>query len=361
MLRASSLPALAECPCFEASSSDFADAGVDRHTALQKHFAGDDSLLDLLPEEDQAGVRWAADYIRVKANLTEHPLTWERENTSTAILPDFTEIPGTPDAVCSLDIFDLKWRQRDYTAQMAAYALMRLQAIDLNSNVEIRVHVLYACFKRAEVLTFDLETAQSIIQPIADHYNDPNKKPTTCTYCGWCSKQLICDSFNQPALQAVQARDDWKLETWHPSQIEDPHQMAKLLRAVPLLEKLCKSARYHAKEMVLNKGITIPGFELKSENGKSSCFDVAGAFNAMPLTAAEFLQCCDVRLETSKTHPDKKGLVEMLKEKNGHPSKAAAKREVKRLLKDYMRTPKEVLKLKAINQPDEEETDETTP
>ena len=107
--------------------------------------------------------------------------------------------------------------------------------------------------------------------------------------------------------------------------------------------------------MVVKKGLSIPGYIIKSEAGRSSCSDIIGAFNAIQLDAPDFLQCCDLRLETSKTNPDKRGLIDAVRTKRGI-TKAAAKREVKRILEPFMRTPKEVLKLKALNEPEEEET-----
>jgi hypothetical protein len=352
MLRASSLPALSQCPCFEPGSSDYAEAGTDRHTALQRHFAGDDSVLALLPEEEQEGVLWAAEYIRVHAPMSEYPLEWEKQGA--AILDDFTEVPGKTDAYCALDIFDLKWRYSDYKAQMALYSLIRLQAADMKPGVEIKVHVLYACFKRAEVLTFDFETAHRIVQEIVDAYRDPNKQPNPCGYCNYCANRLKCSALNERAQTVAAGREDWKLEQYHTSQITTPSEMAKALAIARQLKGWCEAVEYHAKEMAVKDGMTIPGYELKSKAGRTSCANVIGAFNSLPLTAEEFLQCCDVRLETSKENPDKRGLADVLAVNKGI-SKASAKRELKTLLQPFMRTPKEILYLKPLKATEESE------
>lgn len=351
-LRASSLPALKECPSFESGSTEWTESGTDRHAALRAHFEGDDTLLDLLPEDERSAVLWAADYIRVHANTTDHPMTWEQGIT--VILDDFSEIPGTPDAVCHTDIFDLKWRLRDYNAQMAHYAAARFQ--ELPGIETIRVHLLFGCFKRAEVLTFTRESALQIVATIAEKVRN-NPEPTPCSYCGWCAKRVTCAALNERAQTVAAGREDWKLAQYHASEITSPAEMAKALQLAALLEKWAKAVRHFAKEMVLKQGITLPGYELKTEAGKSSCADVIGAFNASGLTAEEFLQCCEIRLETSKTNPAKRGLTDVLKAKK-NISKAAAKRELKKALEPYMRTPREVFKLKAINDSGDEETTE---
>jgi hypothetical protein len=351
-LRASSLPALSQCPCFESGSSEFAEAGTDRHTALQLHFAGDDSLLNLLPEEDQEGVRWAAEYIRVYAPMSEYPLEWEKQGA--AVLADLTEIPGKTDAYCALDLFDLKWRYSDYTAQMALYAMIRLQAAEMNPNVVIRVHILYGCFKKAEVINFDYETASAIVEKIAAAYRDPQKKETPCGYCNYCANKLTCGALNERAQTVAAGREDWKLEQYHTSQITTPAEMSKALALAKQLKGWCEAVEFHAKEMAVKNGVTIPGYELKSKAGRTSCADVIGAFNQLPLTAEEFLQCCEVRIETSKENPDKRGLVDLFAVKKSI-SKAAAKREIKNLLQPHMRTPKEILYLKPLKQTEETE------
>ena len=352
MLRPSSLPALAECPCFESGGSNF-EGGIDRHAALNAYFNGDETFLNLLEDEDREGVLWAADYIRVHANTGEHPLIWETKGE--VILDDYTIIAGTPDAVCQFDIFDLKWRHAGYEQQMAAYAAMILQALPDAKGVEIRVHLLYGCFKRAEVLKFTLESALAIIAPIAKAHQDPDKQPNPCSYCGWCAQRLTCSALNTRAQTVAAGRDDWKLETYHASEITQPDQMAKALALARRLTQWAEAVNHFAKEMAVKSGVTIPGYELKSKAGKASCADVTGAFNALHIAPEAFLQCCEVRMSTSKTNPDKRGLADVLKEKKGI-SRAAAIRELKSTLEPFMRTPKEVLYLKAINEEEETET-----
>jgi hypothetical protein len=360
MLRASSLPALAQCPCFESGNTELdqerTGPGQDRHKALELHFKGDQSMLNLLDDEDREGVMWAGEYIKLHANKPEN-IRWE--TGVIAELQDFTEIPGTPDAVETLDIFDLKWRQFDYSAQMAAYALAVLQNRGTGTPApQVRVHLLFACFKRAQVLTFDEASATAMLEKIVTAYKDPNKQPSPCTYCGWCAKQITCPAVNERAQAVAQGRDDWKLDSYHASEITRPGEMAKALRLARQVEKWAKAVQHHAKEMALKQGVTIPGFELKSKKGRTSVADVTGAFQTLGLPAAEFLQCCDLRLNTSKQNPAKKGLIDVYKTAKEIDSKTAAKKEVTNKLQQFCRTPKEVLYLQAVGETDEESTEE---
>ncbi len=348
MLRASSLPALAECPRFESGDTGYTDAGTDRHIALRKHFEGDDTMLDLLPDEDAEGVRWAADYIRVHAPASKQPLLWETETE--VILEDYTRIPGTRDAVCGREIFDLKWRHSGYAPQMALYALSRIEEL---GGGEVSVHLLYACFKRAEVLRFDREAALRILEPIAARVTSPSALPTPCSYCGWCDKKIKCTALNERAHAVNAGREDWKLQQYHASEIKSPTEMAKAKALSRQLRAWCDAVDYHALQLAVKQGLTIPGFEVKTKAGRSSCADVLGAFQATGLPAPDFLACCDLRLSTAKDNPAKKGLTDAYAAAKGL-SKAAATRELKAKLAPFMRTPKDVLYLKPINSTEED-------
>lgn len=353
MLRPSSLPALEECPCFESGlASEFAEAGTDRHTALAALLHNRDSkILELLPDEEAEGVKWAVEYILLHANHSEHPITTERGLTLTYGDFDEKEMPGTPDVTCHLDLFDLKWRQRDYTAQMCAYVLMQLQALGIDAT--ITVHILYGAFQKAEVLKIDRETAERTVFPIIARYEDPQKQPAPCTYCGWCAHKVTCSALNQRAQAVAAGREDWNLETYHASQITNPVEMGKALNLARGLSKWIEAVEHFAKEMAIKQGQQIPGYTLAQKSGKRSCADIAGAFGSLGLTADKFLACCDVRFTKSKADPNKLGLEEIYAEAKGI-TKAAAKRELKTKLEPFFRTPKEITYLKAEKSTDDD-------
>jgi hypothetical protein len=334
-LRPSSLPILAKSPKFVSCETSFTEEGTDRHDALRMHFEGSDGLLDLLDEESAGGVRWAADYIRLKAPLSDYPLEWEVEMP--IIYPDFSEQRGHADAVCNLDIFDLKSRERDYGLQMAAYALGRLQELNATNEVIVRCHLLFTATKRCEVLTFDTETAYKALRSAIDEINAAVEcRPSE--YCGWCANRVTCDVLNKRAQAVAAGREDWELEQYHASKISEPGEMAKALTLARQLKAWIEGIEFHAREMAIKQGLQIPGYTLKQRNGKKFCFDIQGAFTASGLDAPTFLQCCDLRFSSSKKNPNKHGLENVYHKAASLPSLAAAKRELKSKLAPFVKT-----------------------
>jgi hypothetical protein len=333
-MRPSSLPILKQSPKFVSSETEFAAEGTERHAALRAHFAGDDSLLNLLSEEDAESVRWAADYIRLKAPLNDYPLEWEIELPM--ILDDFTEMTGHADAVCHLDIFDLKSRERDYEAQMACYALGVLYKSGVaRLGGAVRCHLLFTSTKRFQVLTFTAENAEKLLADTLAEINAAVEcRPSD--YCGWCANCATCDVLNKRAQAVAAGREDWQLEQYHASKVTEPAEMAKMLTLARQLKPWIEAVEFHGREMAIKQGMQIPGYTLRERKGKKYCFDIQGAFNASGLDAPTFLQCCDLRFSSSKKNPNKVGLENIYHKAKELPSLAAAKRELKSKLEPFI-------------------------
>ena len=138
MLRPSSLPALQQCPRFESGlSSVAAGEGTARHAALKENLEAalkeylevNYGLYNELEREQRDAVLWAAGCILTHAPIADYPIAFEVPVNPLG--EDFKPLfpnGGTADVVCGPYIADLKWRRRDYTAQMAAYALDRHDA-----------------------------------------------------------------------------------------------------------------------------------------------------------------------------------------------------------------------------------------
>lgn len=332
-MRPSSLPILRQSPKFVSEQTSFAEEGTDRHEALHAHLCGDDTLLDLLDDESADGVRWAAEYIRLKAPMSDYPLEWEA--TLPIVYSDLSETEGHADCVCHLDIFDLKSRERDYAPQMAAYALGRLQKLNAPPGTQVRCHLLFAVTKRHEVLTFDAEHADALINEIIQDV----KTATECRpseYCGWCANRVTCDVLNKRAMAVAAGREDWALEQYHATEITKPEEMAKALALAKHLTTWAKAVEFKAREMAIKQGLKIPGWKLAPTNGKRFCTDLQGAFTASGLSIEDFLACCDVRFGTSKKNPNKKGLENVYHKSAGLPSLAAAKKELKGKLAPFI-------------------------
>lgn len=357
VIRPSSLPMLSQCSAFESSGSDFAELGTDRHAALKAHLQGDDSLLMLLDDDDQAGIRWAADY--VKAN-TSASFPTELEITRSWTRPDFSPVSGTPDITNGPEVFDFKWRRRDYTAQMADYAFERITA----GFETVTVHVLFGAEKHVEKMKFDAEACERIILPIL---NKP-KAETPCDYCGWCARKAVCPAYVKQVHQmrreevenifALPNVQRWIDAGCHTSElVNDAELVSCLLRWSRQFKKIHDGIEHFAKEAAIKHGLVIPGFELKATKGKQFVSDVKLAYESSGLSAEDFLSACAVRLNTSKKYPDQKGLDVVFKEKFQEPSLASAKRSVQKKLEPVLQRGKESLALKSVKGGDEEESE----
>jgi hypothetical protein len=333
---------LAQCPAWQSSGgNDDTSAGSARHAALALS-------LDLtvtpeqyqistrdMAESDLESVQWAADYIRTHAPLADYPLHTER--TLTLLDDDFKEVMrGTPDVACGPHLFDLKWRERDYSAQLAAYALMLMEESGWH---EVHVHVLYGERRRAERFTLTHEGATELVFRIVEStYGTP--RPVPCDYCGWCARRITCPALTGPAKHVATRYADAdalaRVEQWHPSEQTDAAQLATMLfiaRAV--LKPWIESVEHHALEAVTKQGLALPGYEVKSRAPRQYVADVAGAFSAAGLPQDVFLKCCDVRLNTSPTYPDKVGIVDEFARAAGL-KKPAAKRDLMKRLEPVM-------------------------
>lgn len=359
-IRPSSLPMLDACARWESNGgSEYADAGTARHAALSGLLRATRDpwsvtpethpkiALDSLAEDEADAVRWAADYISCRA-VSDQPLLCEQRIA--LVNEDLDEIiGGTPDVRCGRDLFDLKWRRRDYTAQMACYALMMFQQ---GAGEPITVHVLYGESKHAERFEITESAAREIVQRIMARAADESTAPTPCDYCGWCAKRLTCAAFTSVVKRVAEGYADASqldlVRTWHPSQMESGEDVARGLTICRrIVSKWCDSMEHHALEAATKRGLTLPGYRVADESGGVYVADVAGAFAALALPQDEFLRACDVRMETSKSYPDKVGVVDLFGAFNGITKKAPAKRECLARLAGVLKDKKRKVYLKA--------------
>ena len=347
---------LAKCAQFRAGeSSEFAEKGTQRHALLRVWLDPDDKLKDFtcrFDADDVDAIEWAADYIKLHAPTSDYPI--EVEQRREWLGPEFEERAGTPDAVCGWHVFDFKWRQRDYSAQMADYALA---VFDSNPKfVEAKCHVLYGQSKRHEVMTFTLQSATQVVSRILARADDPHSQPAPNEYCGWCAKRMTCSAFIDQANRVIENREDWRLSTFHASEITTADEMGKALTIARQLAKWCEAVEHFAKEMQVKQGMTPTGFEMKPTKGRSYITDVAAAFQLLGLTQSDFLACCEPRMKTSEKYPDKLGIVDIFARVK-EMKKAPAKREVEKRLEPVIKRGADGIKLVALNKNEGEETE----
>lgn len=350
MIRPSSLPMFAQCPCFEGKGGEFADSGTKRHAYLEslcKNVKCD--FLSEIPEEEIEAVDWAFDYIKCHAPTSNYPIHFERKMY--LLNADFERVfpeGGTTDVVCGPEIFDLKWRERDYELQMAAYALMLM---DECAYVSVSCHLLFAESRRKTVLNFTRESASELVFGVIAKANDPRRKPNPCDYCGWCANAYKCPPHLEAAKKVSAGYSDLdRVKNWHPSQMESAEEINRALWIWRnILSKWGDSIEHHALITAREKGLTLADYDLKQTSGGTYLTDIVGAFGVLGIPQDEFLKCCELHMSASKKYPDKKGAVETYAGLKGIKKTPAAK-EVKAklteagLLKD--KKPKVFLKAK---------------
>jgi hypothetical protein len=362
-MRPSALPMLSRCPKFVGGPPRaFTDSGTSRHKlfhallALGPEAVAADPLYTVdLDEQDIDGVQWAVDYVHANAPVSDYPLALEKR---VALLnDDFEEVTaGTPDAVCGPNIFDLKWRYRDYFAQMAAYAA----AVADNGGFSfVKVHTLFGEQKRPQVSILSRADALAVVARIGAQVASPNAEARPCDYCDWCERAHKCEALIARANGVVTGREDWALEQYHASEITTAEQMGKALTVARQVEKWCKAVEYHAKQMAEKKGVVPVGFKLGTTHGKTWCGDVPRAFQLAGVPQEDFLRACDLRLNTSKKYPDKVGLIDIFAAQLG-VKKTPAARQVKERLTETLKKGSDGVKLVAIKGEQHDEDDDET-
>ena len=345
--RPSSLPALDQCPRFESGgTSDFAEAGTIRHAAIYDLLinnsrrdiksAYENDLSDALNHVDESerdAVIWAAEYIKLKAPTTDYPLRCEEKREWCG--PDFSDREGTPDVTCGNHIFDLKWRRRDYTAQMADYALAVMQ----DGFESVTIHILYGAFKQIEVIQLDYATASRIVLDILTRANDPKSEPNPCDYCGWCAKRLTCNALLNRVNTVVENREDWRLTSYHSSEILTAEEMGKALRLAKALGAWCEAVEHHAREMARN-GIVPEGFKVQERKGNRFIASITEAYSRSGLSQEDFIAACEIKFSS---------LVELYAAQNGL-KKAAAEREMERKLGEVVQRKNSTVSLVSVKE-----------
>jgi hypothetical protein len=289
---------LAECPKFEGSPSEHTTRGTLRHEALEAYLGGNDKAFKDLTEEEAENMIWAAEYVKLKAPLLDHPLIVEQKISG--VLPNGMPIEGTPDIICGDHLFDLKWRPRDYRAQMACYSYMIMdgRTVDGGEIRPITAHVMYAQTQTVRIMKFDPDTAWMTIKPIIEHSTASFSVATPCSFCGWCAKKLTCEALVQQVNIALQSNPEWNLPQWHSSEMKTAKEMGLALKIARTLSDWCDSVEFHAKELAVKQGIVAEGFSLSSKQGNRFVDDIGSAFQKSGLPQEVFLKACDVRPAT---------------------------------------------------------------
>ena len=324
-LRASSLPALAKCGAWQSQPFDtkLTLTGRDRHEALEAAFKGDRTKLEALPTDDREGIEWAED--RINALISDTwPLEWEK---SGKLEIDGMTVTGRWDLMNGPQGFDLKNHTpiegRSYKPQLALYALMAMHRDDLD---EFTYHTLYAARKVAEETRFTRAGAEELVRGIIA--NVLKGEATPCAYCNWCARAATCPALNQTAM-VVASDYAAELKAYDPRKMTDPVQLSRALKMARALKPWTQEVERVAKEQALS-GAVLDGFKVQERVLPAKVTDLNEAFNAVDLSAEQFMECCSLTLgKLYHAYAGAHGV-----------KKATAQRQVKALLSHVFAEPK---------------------
>ena len=261
-LRPSNLPKLAVCPCYE--SNPVAGPAAERGTLLDSAFRAE--LLGLeerfiignkLSADEIAAVGWSVSMVRAMA-ARERVLARE-DDCRVKMLG----LSGTADAVVPtrLTHFDLKTgMRRNYREQMAAYALGFMES---QFASEWTAHLLFCDQREIETHRFTYDEARGIVDQVIFEFNDPNKKPNPCEYCGWCAKTESCTARRAIVAETLPVADpgfDFD------AVLGDSAMLGRFLACCTVVEDFRERAKQVTTERIKTGGC-VPGWKLVTRKG----------------------------------------------------------------------------------------------
>jgi hypothetical protein len=310
-LRPSNLPKLAVCPCYE--SNPVAGPAAERGTLLDTAFRAellqtDDrrQLADKLTGDETAAVSWAVSMVRAMAGR-ERVLARE-DDCRVAML----NLNGTADAIVPgrLMHFYLKTGvRRNYREQMAAYALGLMGA---HFASEWTCHLLFCDLREIETIRFSYDEAHAVVDGVVRSFNDPEKQPAPCEYCGWCAKADTCTARRALVAETLPAADpgfDFD------AVVADPEQLGHFLKACAVVDDFRERAKKVAIER-LKTGGEVPGWRLVTRKGNEfvNCETVGHHIQEIGfgpvlsaygnMTANKFRRLWEERIGSSKPFPE---------------------------------------------------------
>jgi len=188
-------------------------------------------------------VVWSARYILDKADGREL-----HSEQKLSVMRDGEELTfGSIDAYFKTptggELFDLKTgMERDYDAQIAAYALAIMQKY---GGEEVKCHIIYSKSRKVEVKSISLEEAENTVYSIVDSVNDITRSPWLCDYCRWCKREKDCTAVKNFGY-SIGGQIDlmWQINLDEPL---DPAVEQRLLSIVGTVERWASSVREKVK------------------------------------------------------------------------------------------------------------------
>jgi hypothetical protein len=187
-------------------------------------------------------------------------------------------------------LYDFKSGEiRDYDAQMAFYSLGMMQRFWLK---ECTTYLLYGRYKKAVKTLHSYDVAKAVVDAVVKRRAAKDRHPEPCAYCDWCADKLTCPALHATALAVARGYEVPAFEDWHSSNITDPATMGRMLTCARIVADWAESVKEHALKMVLENGLQLPGFELRTRAGTRGVGDLLKAHAQLGMPDNVFLGCC---------------------------------------------------------------------
>ena len=265
MIRHSSLPKLAQCPCYESNpvAGPAAERGSRMDAAFRALLQGKPVEVALTTEELEA-VAWAVSTARTLADGA--PI--EADEDKLKVRTPGMEHEGTEDARTETKAtsYDLKsGSMRSYYEQAAAYCLGNM---DRAYALEWTMHLLFCDQREVVEYHFTYETASQVVGDVLASATDPNRKPTACEYCSWCKNADTCVARTAPVVEtlAVVETPSVSLEALKAEIVSDPARLGRFLQAAAVFKDFHEEVKTAAK-VDMEAGLSVPGWKLQKQKG----------------------------------------------------------------------------------------------
>ena len=129
----------------------------------------------------------------------------------------------------------------------------------------------------------DMARIQARITAIIKRVEDPNIPcqiaEDACVYCRHAATCAVVATNAMPIAKRYAERKEFLLpEELDAALVTDPTKMATLLKYADVMGQWAESVKVHAKELRMNMGVEIPGYQLVPRKGSLSVQDVNAAY-----------------------------------------------------------------------------------
>jgi hypothetical protein len=259
--------------------------------AFRAAISGNIALLDGLADAEKKAVQWAIETTLAYCVNADVIVDEEQLKVKTSGIDHVgTEDARIPKIKMSLD---LKTGQiRNYMEQMAAYALGNMEAY----FVDNWTCILLFCDSQTQIVhDFTHDEAKAIVGAVISAYNDPNKRPTPCDYCGWCALRNTCPAIVKPASDslAVVESVETSLDQLREQVASSPERLGQFLKMANIFKKeLWDFAKDKAKDL-MSQGVEVDGWKIGTTKG-SEYFTAEAIAEAAETTGASINDIIDL-------------------------------------------------------------------